>query len=135
MLPKASCGLVVLALFLVGAEPRRAPIVKDGAVTCNGFLRIDYGQKTLYLRGLWEGWNYGEALLRTMGETGIAPPLRFVDPERGVAVMDFVTQRPLQEYPGGSPALVRDLGALIRRLQESAAFPIPAPRHGLCRTD
>ena len=59
-------------------------------------------------------------------DAGIAPPLHFVDPQQGVAVMDFVTQRPLQDYPGGPPALVRDLGGLIRRLQESADFPTPA---------
>jgi hypothetical protein len=63
--------------------------------------------------------------MKAAADAGIAPPLRFVDPARGVAVMDFVTQRPLPEYPGGPPALVRDLGALIRRLQESADFPTP----------
>jgi Ser/Thr protein kinase RdoA (MazF antagonist) len=59
-------------------------------------------------------------------DAGFAPQLRFVDPEQGVAVMDFVTQRPLQDYPGGAPALLRDLGEIIRRLQSAAEFPTPA---------
>ncbi len=66
------------------------------------------------------------ACMKAAVDGGIAPQLRFVDPEQGVAVMDFVTQRPLQDYPGGPPALVRDLGGLIRRLQDIAEFPPPA---------
>ncbi len=63
--------------------------------------------------------------LRAAAELGIAPPLRFVDAARGVAVMDFVTQRPMAEYDGGPRALARDMGALLRRLQETAKFPAP----------
>jgi aminoglycoside phosphotransferase (APT) family kinase protein len=61
--------------------------------------------------------------MRIASEAGIAPALRYVDPEAGVAVMDFVRQRPLAEYPGGSSALVKDLGRLAARLQRTAAFP------------
>lgn len=61
--------------------------------------------------------------MRAAADAGIAPPLRYVDPEQGVAVMDFVTQRPLSEYPGGPAALAGDLGGLIRRLQDSPRFP------------
>jgi len=66
------------------------------------------------------------ACMKAAVDAGIAPQLRFVDPEQGVAVMDFVTQRPLQDYPGGPRALTRDLGGLVRRLQESTEFPTPA---------
>lgn len=63
--------------------------------------------------------------MQAAAEAGIAPPVRFVDPARGVAVLDFVRERPLGEYPGGPPALARDMGALIRRLQDTAEFPAP----------
>jgi aminoglycoside phosphotransferase (APT) family kinase protein len=66
--------------------------------------------------------------MQMAADAGIAPALRHVDAERGVAIMDFVTQRPLQEYPGGASALCTDLGRLVRKLQESTAFP--APRTG-----
>jgi aminoglycoside phosphotransferase (APT) family kinase protein len=61
--------------------------------------------------------------MRIASEAGIAPALRYVDPNAGVAVMDFVRQRPLAEYPGGPSALAKDLGALAARLQRTSAFP------------
>lgn len=63
--------------------------------------------------------------MQMAADAGIAPALRHVDSERGIAVMDFVAQRPLQEYPGGASELCADLGRLVRRLQESTAFPAP----------
>jgi aminoglycoside phosphotransferase (APT) family kinase protein len=65
------------------------------------------------------------ACMQMAADAGIAPALRYVDAERGVAIMDFVPQRPLQEYPGGARALCAHLGELVRRLQESTAFPAP----------
>jgi aminoglycoside phosphotransferase (APT) family kinase protein len=61
--------------------------------------------------------------MRIASEAGIAPALRYLDANAGVAVMDFVRQRPLAEYPGGPSALARDLGALAARLQRAPAFP------------
>jgi hypothetical protein len=61
--------------------------------------------------------------LRVAVDAGIAPPLRHVDAAVGIAIMDFVPARPLAEYPGGAPALARELGKLIARLQATAPFP------------
>src|SRR5689334_937945 len=41
------------------------------------------------------------ACMRIASEAGVAPALRHVDADAGVAVMDFVRQRPHGEYPGG----------------------------------
>jgi len=95
----------------------------SGALT----VRVDTPARSVLLR-LETGLNARSnpnhyACMRAAAEAGIAPPLHFVDADRGVAVMEFVAQRPLQAYPGGPPALVRELGALIRRLQERAVFP------------
>jgi aminoglycoside phosphotransferase (APT) family kinase protein len=61
--------------------------------------------------------------MQTAAESGIAPPLHHADSETGVAIMDFLQQRPLQEYPGGTVGLARDLGGLVARLQATPAFP------------
>jgi Ser/Thr protein kinase RdoA (MazF antagonist) len=61
--------------------------------------------------------------MRIAAEAGIAPALRYVDADAGVAVMDFVRQRPIAEYPGGGSALAKDLGRLAARLQRTPAFP------------
>jgi aminoglycoside phosphotransferase (APT) family kinase protein len=63
------------------------------------------------------------ACMQTAAEAGIAPPLRHVDAEKQVAVMDFLAERPFAEYPGGQAALARDVGRLVARLQETPAFP------------
>jgi hypothetical protein len=61
--------------------------------------------------------------LQTASDAGIAPPLRYADPVAGVAIMDFVRQRPVLEYPAGRAGLLRDMGTLITRMQSTLVFP------------
>jgi phosphotransferase family enzyme len=61
--------------------------------------------------------------MQAASDAGIAPPLRFLDADAGVSVMDCVTKQPLTAFPGGPLALTRELGFLMRRLQETAVFP------------
>lgn len=61
--------------------------------------------------------------MRIAADAGIAPPVRYLDADAGVVVMDFLSQRPLGEYPGGPAALARAMGALVRDLQAAPAFP------------
>lgn len=61
--------------------------------------------------------------LRAAAEAGLAPAVRHADPAAAVAIMDFVPERPLSDYPCGVPVLVRDLGTLVNRLQATPAFP------------
>jgi aminoglycoside phosphotransferase (APT) family kinase protein len=56
-------------------------------------------------------------------EAGIAPPLHYADAENGIALMDFIEGVPLERFPGGDSARARALGELVRRLQETPAFP------------
>jgi len=73
--------------------------------------------------------------MQTAAEAGIAPALHHADAAAGVAIMDFVPQRPLSGYPGGAAGLARDLGTLVARLQATPAFPsvadYPAVLEGL----
>lgn len=61
--------------------------------------------------------------MRIAAEAGIAPALHYAEPDAGVAVMDFIPQRPLGEYPGGPTELAKALGGLAARLQRTPAFP------------
>lgn len=61
--------------------------------------------------------------MQTAADAGIAPPVRYIDPVEGVAIMDFIPQRPLTEYPGGPQSLASDLGRMITRLQATPLFP------------
>ncbi|HEX7710429.1 MAG TPA: phosphotransferase [Sphingomonadaceae bacterium] len=56
-------------------------------------------------------------------EAQIAPPLHYVDPASGVALMEFIESVPLERFPGGKPALAQALGAQARKLQETRPFP------------
>jgi aminoglycoside phosphotransferase (APT) family kinase protein len=114
------------ALGTTGVTGLRAvPGGGSGALT----YRVDARGRSYLLRiesGLNARTNPGHyACMQAAAEAGIAPALRFVDAGRGVALMDFVTQRPLSEYPGGAAALVRELASLVRRLQDSTVFPAP----------
>jgi aminoglycoside phosphotransferase (APT) family kinase protein len=63
------------------------------------------------------------ACMQIASNAGIAPALRYVDAERGIAVMDFVPQQPLDNFPGGAPAAARAVGSLIAKLQATPTFP------------
>lgn len=63
------------------------------------------------------------ACMRAAVEAGIAPALHHADPAAGVAIMDFVPQRPLSDHPDGAKGVARDLGTLLARLQATPAFP------------
>jgi hypothetical protein len=65
----------------------------------------------------------GFECMRIASDAGVAPTLRHADEVSGVAIMDFITQRPLSELPGGPAALMRELGGLTKRLQGAPAFP------------
>ncbi|HTQ98683.1 MAG TPA: phosphotransferase [Candidatus Acidoferrum sp.] len=64
------------------------------------------------------------ACMRRAAESGIAPAVLHTDEPNGVAIMDFVQQRPLAQYPGGPEALVTALGALAHKLQDTEPFPV-----------
>ena len=61
--------------------------------------------------------------MQTASDAGLAPPLRYADPVAGVAIMDFLPQQSLFDYPTGREGLVRDLGQLTARLQTTPVFP------------
>jgi Ser/Thr protein kinase RdoA (MazF antagonist) len=61
--------------------------------------------------------------MRVAAEAGIAPPLLHADAEAGVAIMAFISGRPLADYPDGPEALAAALGALTARLQATPVFP------------
>jgi hypothetical protein len=61
--------------------------------------------------------------MRIAEEAGIAPRIYFIDETARVAVIDFIEQRPLRDYPGGPPALAQALGELLSRVQAAPMFP------------
>ena len=63
------------------------------------------------------------ACMRIAADAGVAPTLHYADDTTGVAIMDFLPQRALTEFPGGAPALARAAAELIARLQTTPHFP------------
>ena len=63
------------------------------------------------------------ACMRIAAEAGVAPPTHFADPTIGVAITEFVPQRPILDYPGGRERLARALGSLLAQLQQTPSFP------------
>jgi len=96
----------------------------SGALTC----RVEVGGRFYLLRmetrrsPLRNPHQY--ACMRIAAEAGVAPPLRYADDSAGVAILDFVMQRPLQEYPGGPAGLATAIGRLAANLQSTPPFPV-----------
>ena len=61
--------------------------------------------------------------MRTAADAGIAPAVLHADAAAGVAIMAYVSGRPLDGFPGGPEALARALGVLAARLQATPLFP------------
>jgi hypothetical protein len=97
----------------------------SGALICgfdvhqrNYVLRIEPERVALHHR------QRGFACMVAAAVAGAAPPVHYHDAVTGVAIMDFVSGRPLSEHPGGNAGLARALGALISRVQATPPFPM-----------
>ena len=123
-------GSGVLAAIASVADPAEVsaltPIVggASGAAT----LRVEVGTDAYVLRLDVRRGGLGDPrrsypCLRAASAAGIAPTVHHADDVTGVALMDFVEQRPLASFPGGRPALLRELGRMVARLQRTAHFP------------
>jgi aminoglycoside phosphotransferase (APT) family kinase protein len=96
----------------------------SGALICrftvderNYVLRIEPERVALHDR------ERGFTCMAAAAAAGAAPPVQYCDPATGVAIMDFVSGRPLSEHPGGTKGLARALGALIAKVQATPSFP------------
>lgn len=67
------------------------------------------------------------ACMTIAAAAGVAPPVHFADPTIGAAIITFVPQQPIADYPGGREQLAIALGSLARRLQEAPPFPPVTP--------
>lgn len=62
--------------------------------------------------------------MRIAADAGLAPPLRYACAEDGVAIMDFIEERPLRTaFAGRREALMEALGRLVGALHETPPFP------------
>jgi Phosphotransferase enzyme family len=66
----------------------------------------------------------GFTCMAAAAAAGVAPTVHYTDPATGVAIMDFVSSRPLCEHPGGAAGMMRALGALVARVQTTPSFPM-----------
>jgi aminoglycoside phosphotransferase (APT) family kinase protein len=119
---RAALAAAVGAAPLVELQPVRGGA--SGALT----YRAVAGDRRLLLRlevgrDRFRDPHRSFACMRAAADAGVAPPLFHADPEAGAAVMAFVPERPLDQFPGGPEALVRDLGGLVSRLQATPEFP------------
>jgi Phosphotransferase enzyme family len=132
-------------VFSAIAEDRRAPALAaiasvadpasvtrirhlTGGASGASTLRVDAGPGSYLLRLEVDRRGFRNPArsypcLRAAAEAGIAPAVHHADEDAGVALMDFVIERPLTAFPGGEPALLRALGGMVARLQATAPFP------------
>ncbi len=61
--------------------------------------------------------------MRIAAKAGIAPRILHIDEASRVAVIDFIGEQPLENYPGGPRALAQALGELLARMQATTPFP------------
>jgi thiamine kinase-like enzyme len=102
-----------------------APV--PGGVTMASLFRFEAGNRPYLVRvegqpgPLRNPHQY--VSLRIAAEAGIAPRVLHLDESRGVAIMEYIERQPLRNYPGGRSELARAMGELLRRIQETPAFP------------
>ena len=126
--PEGRRDLVRAALAAVlGAAPVDAIEPISAGISAGMILRVESRGRCYLLRT--EGprsplrYPHQYESMRIAAEAGIAPRVHYIDEANGVAVMDFVAERPLRSYPGGRVALAQALGALLHRLNGTPVFP------------
>lgn len=124
---------------VLGTTPIEAVAPVSGGTTAARLFRIDAGGRDYLLRmegsvsplQLLQIKGPANALqnphqyisLRIAAEAGIAPRLYYADEGSRIAMMDFVSRRPLGTYAGGPAALAKALGELLARLHATPVFP------------
>jgi aminoglycoside phosphotransferase (APT) family kinase protein len=96
-------GVSGAAVFLVEAGGRRFVLRMEGPASP---LRNPH--------------QYGS--MRFAAEAGIAPRIHYLDADDRVVMMDFIEDRPLEAYPGGSLGLAQAVGAMLKQLQALPLF-------------
>src|SRR4051812_9376909 len=61
--------------------------------------------------------------MRIAADAGIAPRIHYLNADERVVMTDFIEDRPLEAYPGGSQALAQAVGVMLRKLQALPLFP------------
>ena len=110
------------------AEPDSI-VALGGGLSGAGVFRIRVGGIAYLLRldQARDGFrdpNRAYACMRIAATGLLAPRLRYADADDGVAIMDFIEERPLSlEYRGTHDQLVVEVGQTIRALHGGAPFP------------
>lgn len=105
------------------------PIARlKGGVSGALIYRVDTGRRSFALRIeperiALEHRRRGFACMEAAAAIKVAPQVFFADPTSGIAVMDFIEAKPIATHPGGRAGVVRELGALVARLQTTKLFP------------
>jgi hypothetical protein len=117
------------ALDASGIEGPTTPVAAvtggaSGALT----YRVEDGDRSLLLRietarDLFRDPARTYPCLVAASDAGIAPKVHHADASAGVAIMDLITTRPLDEHPGGAVGIIRELGTIAARLQTTPCFP------------
>ncbi|HEY1709640.1 MAG TPA: phosphotransferase [Rhizomicrobium sp.] len=129
ILPEARRDAVRTALRAAfGAGTARAWRPISGGVSGAAILHFEIGEHPYLLRLEPErialhNRERGFACMSAAAAVGVAPPVHYADAADGVAIMDFIANRPLTTHPAGALGLARDLGALLARVQVAPLFP------------
>jgi len=122
------CNAALRALRCVlGPVPVEAAVPLSGGITTAAVFRIDAGKRRYLLRvegtpsPLRNPHQYQS--MRIAADASIAPRVHYVDEADRVAVIDFVEAQPLRLFPGGMLARAQALGAMLRELRSTPAFP------------
>jgi hypothetical protein len=114
---------------IFGTKPIGAMRPVAGGVSGASILRFDVEGRAYVMRLEPEriALNHRQRnfdCMTSAAEAGAAPPVHYTDAMHGVAIMDCIAARPLDEYEGGPIGLARGLGALTGRLQAATPFPM-----------
>ena len=110
-----------------GSAPIGAIAPITGGATSASIFRVEVGRRRYAMR--MEGQPsplrnpHQYISMRIASGAAIAPKIHYIDEVARVAVIDFIEQRPLGAYPGGSRALAQALGELLSRVQATSVFP------------
>lgn len=61
--------------------------------------------------------------MQIAAEAGLAPRIHHLDADGRIALMDFIVERPLETFPGGSPGLAGAVGSMLKELKTAPLFP------------
>lgn len=110
-----------------GVEPQSITVL-GGGLSGTQVLKLVVDGRAYVVRVIDEHTSLNDpyrqfACMRIAADAGVAPPVRYADPEHGISIIDFIEAQPLRAAAMANEIVAAHTGEILRVLHHGPDFP------------